>query len=328
MSDGALTVLDGTHLAALHVTLPESDTALTGAQVLDLADSAVSSSLFALSPPQTLRSSALQRINIPNDDVFRRTELAPQQASQTIKLYIAAIADVLNADDPIAVAILDGKTISIYLEDEDDFAMIAENLFTELDAEDKGKIKKSEIQNALVHMGVEMGVPPISDFPQLNSILKKHGADGEEELGQGQFALLLQNVLQELAEALAEKHCVLIQNIKIGNGSKLRKLLADVKQVNNVIEKILQEKNGEKHSSRIVELVRSFLEKSGLEFGLPPSEANEGVALLYNLVFSDTENKKTASEVDRDELFVTVKEILEKFAELLEASPVYYDLGN
>lgn len=69
---------------------------------------------------------------------------------------------VWSADDPIAVAILDGKTISIYLEDEDDFAMIAENLFTELDAEDKGKIKKSEIRNALVRMGVEMGVPPIS----------------------------------------------------------------------------------------------------------------------------------------------------------------------
>ena len=96
--------------------------------------------------------------------------------------------------------------------------------------------------------------------------------------------------------------------------------------MNNVVEKIMQEKNGEKHSSGIVELARSFLEKNGSEFGLPPSDANEGVAVLYNLVFSDTENKKTASEVDRDELFNIVKSILEKFAELLEASPVYYDL--
>ena len=69
---------------------------------------------------------------------------------------------VWSADDPIAVAILDGRTISLYLEDEDDFAMIAENLFTDLDAEDKGKIRKSEIRNALVHMGIEMGVPPVS----------------------------------------------------------------------------------------------------------------------------------------------------------------------
>lgn len=69
------------------------------------------------------------------------------------------------------MAILDGRTIWMILEDEDDFAMVAENLFTELDSEDKGKIRKSEIQNALVHMGVEMGVPPISGLLYLISLL-------------------------------------------------------------------------------------------------------------------------------------------------------------
>lgn len=52
----------------------------------------------------------------------------------------------------------------MFLEDEDDYAMLAENLFTDLDIEDKGKICKSEIRNALVHMGVEMGIPPFSGF--------------------------------------------------------------------------------------------------------------------------------------------------------------------
>lgn len=69
---------------------------------------------------------------------------------------------VWYVDDPIVVAVLDGTAIRVFLEDEDDFAMIAENLFTDLDTEDKGKIRKSEIRNALGHMGVEMGVPPIS----------------------------------------------------------------------------------------------------------------------------------------------------------------------
>ena len=52
----------------------------------------------------------------------------------------------------------------MFLEDEDDYAMLAENLFTDLDIEDKGKICKREIRNALVHMGVEMGIPPFSGF--------------------------------------------------------------------------------------------------------------------------------------------------------------------
>ncbi|WP_395241892.1 hypothetical protein, partial [Salmonella sp. s51933] len=79
----------------------------------------------------------------------------------------------------------------------------------------------------------------------------RHGADGEEELGQAQFAQLLQAVLQELADALAEKHVVVIQNIKIINGSKLRKLLASEEKLNAVIEKMLQqEKNSEKDAKK------------------------------------------------------------------------------
>lgn len=62
------------------------------------------------------------------------------------------------------VSILDGNTLKLLLEDEDDYAMLAENLFTDLDIEDKGKIRKSEIRKALVQMGVEMGIPPFAGY--------------------------------------------------------------------------------------------------------------------------------------------------------------------
>ncbi|CAL9003578.1 unnamed protein product [Prunus brigantina] len=313
MSDGALTVLDGNHLRAIDLSLPEAEVSLTGAQVLDLADSKASSSLFGLSLPQSLKSSALKRISLQDDDVFRLKELDREQALKVITDYITAIADELK-DDPLVISVLDGYTLRLFLEDEDDFAMLAENLFTDLDVEDTGKINKNEIRNALVHMGVEMGVPPISEFPPLSDILKKHEADGEEELGQAQFAELLQPVLQELSEALAKKHFVFIQNIKIVNGSKLRKLLADEKQLNIIVEKILADGSGN------AERIRSFLEKTGTELGLPPSEANEAVALLYDAVFADLE------EAGEDKFGNLVKQILEKFAEQLEASPVFHDI--
>ncbi|KAH7543241.1 hypothetical protein FEM48_Zijuj02G0163700 [Ziziphus jujuba var. spinosa] len=329
MSDGALTVLDGSHLRAIDCSLPSpaSDVALTGARVLEIADSRVSSCHFGLSLPQNLKSSALRRINILDDAVFRSSQLDPEQASDTINLYITAIADQLK-DDPLVVSILDGKTLRLFFDDEDDFAMLAEDLFTDLDAEDKGKICKSEIRNALLRMGIEMGVPPISDFPLLNDILKKHGADGKEELGQGQFAQLLQQILQELSEVLAEKNFVFIQNIKIINGSKLRKLLADEVQLGKVVEKIFKEKHSGNVSSGVAELTRSFLEKNGIELGLPPSEANEAVVLLYDAVFADVQNNKSATELERDEFASIVKEILGKFAEQLEANPVFHDLDQ
>ena len=68
------------------------------------------------------------------------------------------------------------------------------------------------------------GLILFSEFPRLSDILKKHGAEGEEELGQAQFAQLLQPVLQELADALTENHVVVVQNVKIINGSQLRKV--------------------------------------------------------------------------------------------------------
>ena len=63
-----------------------------------------------------------------------------------------------------------------------------------------------------------------TEFPLINDILKKHGAEEEGELGQSQFAELLQPILQEIADALAKNHFAVIHNIKIVNGSELKKV--------------------------------------------------------------------------------------------------------
>ncbi|GAY44627.1 calcium-binding EF hand family protein [Citrus sinensis] len=330
MSAGGLTVVDGTQLRSLShpLALPISDgSTVTGAQLLDFAENEASSSLFGLSLPQNLKSTALKHIaGSDNDVTFRIKDFDRDHASRLASDYITAIADELK-DDPLVVSVLDGNTLKLFLEDEDDFAMLAENLFTDLDTEDKGKVCKGEISNALGHMGVELGVPPFSEFPQLNDILKKHGAEGEEELGQAQFAELLQQVLQDIADALAEKHIIIIQNIKIINGSKLRMLLADELQLNGVIEKMLKEKKNLEGDRMSTTIIRGFLEKNWKDIGLPPSEANEAVVLLYDAVFADTDNSKNVVETE-DEFREHVKDILEKFAEQLDANPVYHDFEN
>ncbi|KAJ9180106.1 hypothetical protein P3X46_008391 [Hevea brasiliensis] len=326
MSEGGMTVLDGTHLRSLQVAMPDSEVTFTGAQVLDLAESEASDSLFGLSLPQCLKSSALQRVNVDDGVSFRRSELTKEAATSKLNDYLTAIADELK-DNPLVVSILDGNTLRLFLEDEDEFAMLAENIFTDLDIEDKGKISKGEIRNALLHMGVEMGIPPFEDFPLLNDILKKHGAEGEVELGQLQFAELLQPILQEVADTLAQKHVAIIHNIRIVNGSKLRKLLTNEKQLNNVTEKILQEKRSKKDDQKNTEIIRGFLEENGKELGLPPSEANEAVVLLYDAVLADVQSGKCDAESE-DVFGELVKEILEKFAEQLEANPIYCDLDN
>ncbi|CAJ1961070.1 unnamed protein product [Sphenostylis stenocarpa] len=324
MSDGALQVLDGTHLRGLDLSL--GDGSFTGANILDIAHSRASSSLFGLSLPDSLRASALTRLRASDADAFRSAEFSADKASDVLRDYITAIADELK-DNPLVVSILDGSTLRLLLEDEDDFAMLAENLFTDLDAEDNGKISKSEIRSALVQMGVEMGVPPFSEFPRLNDLLRKHGADGEEKLGQAQFAQLLQSVLQDLEEELSKENVVVIQNIQIINGSKLRQLLANEQELNSTVGKVLREKLEAKDGLGSRDIIRSYLERNAKELGLPLVQADEAVALLYDAVFDDITKEKDESELDKEELVKLVKEILQKFAEQLEANPVFQDLS-
>lgn len=96
MSDGALRVLDGTHLKAVDLSLPEPDVILTGAHILDIADSRASSSLFGLPLPESIRASALTRIACDDAQAFRSSEFAKEKASEIFREYIAAIADELK----------------------------------------------------------------------------------------------------------------------------------------------------------------------------------------------------------------------------------------
>lgn len=97
------------------------------------------------------------------------------------------------------------------------------------------------------------------------------------------------------------------------------------------MEKIWLEKESGKATLGIAGLVRNFLEKNGFELGLPPSEPNDEVVLLYDAVFKDMDNNnnnKRASEMDKDDLSSSMMEILVKFAEQLEANPVFYNTDH
>ncbi|KAL6007289.1 hypothetical protein ACLOJK_032786 [Asimina triloba] len=157
----------------------------------------------------------------------------------------------------------------------------------------------------------------------LTDILKKHGAEGKEELGQAQFAQLLQLVLQDLADVLAEKHVVFIYDLKITNGSKLRKILDNEKLLNAMIEKMMESNHSDPDGRWKIENILGFLEKKGPELGLPSREGNEPATLLYDQVFTDVKKGKNDVELGRENFAAVVKDILEKFSAQLEANPIF-----
>lgn len=58
----------------------------------------------------------------------------------------------------------------------------------------------------------------------ITKLLAKYAEDGQQELGQAQFAALLQTVLQDLAESLEKQPIIIVRDVKVLNGSHLRKV--------------------------------------------------------------------------------------------------------
>eukprot|EP00249_Psilotum_nudum_P004337 c17856_g2_i1 orf=85-1095(+) len=336
MAEGGLKLLDGSQIAQGLPTVIEKaeqrfqdlDTEGCGIstdQFLAAARSDVSALLFGITLPAERYERAVERLQLPDDDFSRMDRL-----TFTSKLHdLLELVEAGFREEPLVVSVLDGSTIKTLLEDEDDFAMLAENLFTELDVDDSGKLSRKELRFALMQMGVEMGVPNPSATPDadalLYSILKKHEVDSSEELGQAQFAKELQGILQELADSLASKPIVVILDVKVNNGHQLRKVLADCQLLSDITNDIFQEldinKDGKLNKSELC----SIFESRGSQWGLPSKDENNISVQLYDEVFSilDTDNSGT---LDKDEFQVLVKGIFESFASQLELNPVFLTL--
>lgn len=100
MADAGLTILDGAQLREADVSLPPPapDTVITGAEVLELAETRASLSLLGYVLPETLKSSALRRIGVSDATGFRSKKLDYSDASSTLRNYISAIADELKGE--------------------------------------------------------------------------------------------------------------------------------------------------------------------------------------------------------------------------------------
>jgi len=113
--------------------------------------------------------------------------------------------------------------------------------------------------------------------------------------------------------------------LKIKHGSltnsinNISQILADEKTLKCLVEKtILEESNGKESQGWL----RTLIIKNGKELGLPPlSSENEQVALLYETIISQLNNKENAST--KEEFMDALKDILKKFEELLETTPVF-----
>lgn len=264
------------------------------------------------------------------DQVFKGIYLTEQESldqeafAKSLHDYLLAIASALQ-DQPIVLSVLDGSTIKALLDDEDEFAMLAESLFEELDTDESGKLNRSELGPAVMQLGLEQGVPPPAAQPEadelITKLLAKYAEDGQQELGQAQFAALLQTVLQDLAESLEKQPIFIIRDVKILNGSHLRKMLGDEKLLAEVADTLFQELDENKDGKLNTAEIRPLFESQGSQWGLPSPEESEAVNELYGEVFKEVDTDHSG-EVDKSEFQSLAKTLFEGFAEQLRLEPI------
>ncbi|BBN19673.1 hypothetical protein MPTK1_8g12640 [Marchantia polymorpha subsp. ruderalis] len=329
--EGSVRVLDGSQITAALPTMAEKaqkkfkeiDTAnkgyVTPADVKSAAVSEAAALLLGTQVSAQVFDSAIKGVPLPE-----ATTLNQEAFATSLIDCLRAIANALH-DEPIVVSVLDGSTIRALLDDEDEFAMVAENLFTDLDVDESGKLNRSELRPAVLQLGLEQGVPPPSAKPEadelITKLLQKYSADGSEELGQAQFAELLQTVLQDLADSLTNQPIIIVRDVRVLNGSKIRKMLENEKALAEVADNIFADLDANKDGKLTKNEIRPLFENQGSQWGLPSPEESEAVNELYNELFKEIDSDKSG-QVDKSEFKVLTKVLFEGFAEQLRLEPI------
>ncbi|KAL2609130.1 hypothetical protein R1flu_027703 [Riccia fluitans] len=327
-------VLDGSQI---HAALPsiaekaqekfkEIDTENKGfvspADVKSAAVSEAAALLLGTQVSAQVFDSAIKGVPLPEGGTLNEEDFVT-----SLVQCLRAIADALQ-DEPIVVSVLDGSTIKTLLDDEDEFAMLAENLFTALDSDDSGKLNRSELRPAVLQLGLEQGVPPPSAKPEadelITKILQKY-ANGSDELGQVQFAELLQAVLQDLADSLSSQPIIIVSDLRVLNGSKIRKMLDNEKALAEVADNLFVGLDVDNDGKLSKNEIRPLFETQGSKWGLPSPEESEAVSELYNDLFKEIDTDKSG-QVDKSEFQVLTKALFEGFAEQLRLEPIFVNV--
>lgn len=89
-------VIDGDQLRDGDFRLPLPGGIVTGARLVELAESEAAARLFALSLPESLRSAALRRVAGADDSFFTEEFGDAESVKQKLNEYLVSLADELK----------------------------------------------------------------------------------------------------------------------------------------------------------------------------------------------------------------------------------------
>ncbi|KAL2937257.1 putative acetylcholine regulator unc-18 [Bienertia sinuspersici] len=228
--------------------------------------------------------------------------------------------------DPIVILRIDGEELHEYINSptfETDMIL----LFSETASPDETVY--DHIVKALQKLGVDHGLPPISDSwvmsnivqPALESCTQDCTDDQQLSSSQETFLEEFKKVLEKIVERLKEQPVIVAHTENTYDGSAIKNLLANKFETDKVLNSVLETLPRDKHGRISKEYLRLALDSLAPSAGLPPYGAIAEMDKIINDVLKmvDADDGKLVKE---DEFKKLLLEILASIMLQLEGNPV------
>ncbi|CAI5531196.1 unnamed protein product [Closterium sp. Naga37s-1] len=235
------------------------------------------------------------------------------------KEFLKSVSQELETK-PVVVEVYDGGVLRELADNPQQFKEIACDIFKEFDEDGSGTLSRLELKPAFVSLGL---VPPSAHMEVdalLSRVIGKY-AGSDLQVDEGEFELMLRDMVKELSEELACRPIILSAEKKpVFTGSFVRQLTGDRNRFDAVASQLFMEwdilKRGRLSRTEITLGFKKYASSFEVQL-LTPGEAEE----LCARVFSKADEDQSGF-VEFDEFDGVLKELLNGMAKKLDRNPV------
>ncbi|KAH9617717.1 hypothetical protein KSS87_017406 [Heliosperma pusillum] len=226
--------------------------------------------------------------------------------------------------DPIVILRIDGEDLQEFINTHS-FETDALSIFSEVESTDISF--HDHIVKALQKLGVDQGLPPISDpwvmsnivEPALNTLVEC--SINESPVSQETFSKAFKETLAKIVERLKEQPVIVAHTENTYEGSAIKSLLANKFETDKVLDAALGAVPRDKQGRLSKKYLRIALDSLGPSAGLPPYGAIDEMDDVVNNVFKMVE-ANDGKLVKEEEFKKLLLEILGCIMLQLEGNPV------
>ncbi|KAK9677597.1 hypothetical protein RND81_11G154400 [Saponaria officinalis] len=216
--------------------------------------------------------------------------------------------------------VMDGSDIKELVENKEVFSKYVDHKFKELDIDNDGQLSVNELQPAIAHIGLALGLPPqgsSSDSDHIYSeVLNEFTHGNEEKVSKSGFKEVLSDILLGMAAGLKRDPIVILRI----DGEDLQEF---VNTPSFEVDALSLFSDVESSDATLHDLVVKALQKLGVDQGLPPTNDPWVMSNIIEPALTTlAESASNEKPVSQETFVKAFKDTLAKIVERLKEQPV------